>query len=51
MYNVDTGATNILKLPRMNNIHNYNYTMVNFNVADHLRGSYRVDHWLRNRKW
>ena len=37
MYNLDTGGSNILKVPRKNNIHNYNSTMVNVDTADHLR--------------
>ena len=51
VYNIDTGTTEILKFLRMNNIQNYNATMGNVDHADQLRGSYRVDHWLRNRKW
>ena len=51
VYNVDTDATDILKFLRMNNIHNYNFTVGNVDVADHLRSSYRVYHFLRNRKW
>ena len=43
VYNVDTDATDILKFLRMNNIHNYNFTVGNVDVADHLRSS--------NRKW
>ena len=49
VYNVDTGATEILKFMRMNNIHHYNSTIGNFYHVDQLRRSYRVDHWLRNR--
>ena len=51
VYNVDTGETEIFKCLRMNNIHHYNSTMVNVDPAGQMRGSYRVDHWLRNRKW
>ena len=48
VYNVDTGATEILKFLRMNNIHHYNSTIGNFDHVDQLRRRDRVDHWLRN---
>jgi len=35
----------------MNFIHKYNSEMGDVDLADQLRGSYRVDHWIRNRKW
>ena len=35
----------------MCNIDEYNRTMGNVDIAYQLRGSYRFDHWLRNRKW
>ena len=44
MYNLDTGATEVLKFLRMNNIHNYNSIMGNFDVSDQIRGSQSVDH-------
>ena len=51
VYNVDTGKSEILRFLRMCNIDEYNRTMGNVDIADQLRGSYRFDHWLRNRKW
>ena len=51
VYNVDTGKDETLKFLRMCNIDEYNQTMANVDIADQLRGSYRFDHWLRNRKW
>ena len=50
VYNVDSGKTEILSFLRMNNIHTYNSTMGNVDIADQLRGSYRLDYWARNRK-
>ena len=44
------GAIKIFKLLRMNNIHYCDSEMEHVDVADHLRGSYRVDHLLHNRK-
>jgi len=51
VYNVDSGKSEILSFLRMNNIHTYNSTMGNVDIADQLRGSYRLDYWARNRKW
>ena len=51
VYNVDTGATEILKFLRMNNIHHNNSTMLNVDHADQQRGSYSVYYWSRNRTW
>jgi hypothetical protein len=51
VYNVDTGETEKMQFLRMNNINEYNDTMGNVDLADQLRGSYRLDHWVRNRKW
>ena len=51
VYNVETGKVESLRFLCMNVIDNYNKTMVNVDIADQLRGSYCVDHWIRNRKW
>ena len=51
VYNVDSGETEVLKFLRLNNIDKYNKEMGNVDLADQLRGTYRVDHWVRNRKW
>ena len=36
---------------RLNVIDDYNSNMNGTDVADQLRGVYRPDHWMRNRKW
>ena len=51
VYNVNTGMTEMLKFLRMNHIYTYNHTMGDTDQAYQLRGSYRMDHWIRNRKW
>ena len=51
IFNVDTGQTEILQFLRMNHIDGYNTTMGNVDVADQLRGNYRIDRWIRNYKW
>jgi len=40
-----------MKFLRMGFIDNYNKTMGDVDIADQLRGSYRFDMWVRNRKW
>ena len=49
--NVDTVPTEILKFPRMNNIHHNKSIMVNVDNTDQLIGSCSVDHWFSNRNW
>ena len=51
VYNVDTGEVEYLKFLIINQIDKYNNGMVNVDVADKLRGVYRFEHWVRNRKW
>ena len=51
VYNVDTGKVEALKLLRLNQINNYNNGMGDVDVAYQLRGVYRLDCWVRNRKW
>ena len=51
MYNVDTHVTETLKFLRLNQIDTYNNTMGDVDLADQLRGLYRPDVWVRNRKW
>ena len=51
VYNVDTGAVEKMAFLRLNQIDSYNNTMGGVDIADQLRGTYRPDHWLRNRKW
>ena len=50
MYNVDTEEVVEMKFLRMGFIDQYNNTMGDVDLADHLRGSYRFDMWVRNRK-
>ena len=40
-----------LRFLRMNNIHKYNTEMGGVDLADQLRGNYRLDKCVRNRKW
>lgn len=51
VYNVDSGCSETLQFLRLNQIDNYNAEMGNVDLADQLRGSYRLDHGVRNRKW
>ena len=51
VYNVDTGKVEALKFLILNQINNYNNGMGNVDVADQLRGVYRLYRWVRNRKW
>jgi hypothetical protein len=49
----DTAAQQraIIKYLRLNVIEDYNHHMNLTNIADQLRGSYRPDRWMRQRKW
>ena len=51
VYNVDTGKVEALKLLRLNQIDKYNNVMGGVNVADQIRGVYKLDRWVRNSKW
>jgi hypothetical protein len=51
VYNVDTQKTEYIRFLRLNVIHKYNHTMGHVDVANQLRGSYRIDIYVRNRKW
>ena len=51
VYNVDTGKVELIKFLRLNTINSYNEEMGNVDVIDQLRGSYRCDTGVRNRKW
>ena len=51
VYNVDTGQVELINFLRLNTIDLYNEEMGNVDVADQLRGSYRCDIGVRNRKW
>ena len=50
-FNVETGMVEKLRFLRMNTIHEYNNTMGGVDLADQLRGTYRIDKGVRNRKW
>ena len=51
VYNVDTQRTEMMRFLRLNQIDTYNHGMNDVDAADQLRGSYRMDHWMRKRKW
>ncbi|GFH49623.1 hypothetical protein CTEN210_06099 [Chaetoceros tenuissimus] len=51
VYNVDTEEVEVLQFLRMGHIDKYNNTMGHVDVADQLRGSYRLDAKVRNLKW
>ena len=51
VYNVDSGEVEELRFLRLNNIDKYNKEMGNVDLADQLRGTYRLDKSTRNRKW
>ena len=51
VYNVDSGEVESLKFLRLNHINQYNKEMGNVDLADQLRGTYRLDKNIRNRKW
>ena len=50
-YEVDTGKVEDLKILRLNQIYKYNNGMGDVDVDDQLRGVYRLECWVRNRKW
>ena len=50
VYTVDTGNVEDLKLFILDQINKYNNVMVDVKVADKLRGVYRLDRWVRNRR-
>ena len=51
VYNVDTSKVKALKFLRLNQINKYNNGMGDIDVADQIRGLYRLDRWVRNREW
>ena len=51
LYNVDTGKVEDFKFLRLNQINKYNNGMGDVDVANQIRGVYRLDCWVRNRKW
>ena len=51
VYNVDMKQVELMQFLQLNQIDTYNFGMGNVDIADQLRGLYRVDIWLHNRKW
>ena len=51
VFNVETNETEDLKFLRLNYINKYNKEMGGVDIADQLRGVYRIDRFVRNRKW
>ena len=48
---IDTNEVETLKFLRLNQINKYNLEMGGVDIADQLRGVYRIDRWVRNWKW
>ena len=51
VWNNQTNRMEVLKYLRLEHIDMYNNNMGGVDIADQLRGNYRFDHWVRNRKW
>ena len=51
VFNVEKNETEDLRFLRLNQIHKYNKEMGGVDIADQLRGVYRIDRFVRNRKW
>ena len=51
VYNVDTDQMESLKFLRLNQIDKYNKEMGGVDIADQLQGVYRIDRFVRNRKF
>ena len=51
VYNIDSGEVKQLKFLQLGHINKYNKEMGSVDLADQLRGSYRLDKNTRNRKW
>ena len=51
VYSADTGAVETLRFLRLNNIAKCNKEMGDVDLADQLRGNYRMDKNAHNRKW
>ena len=51
MYNVITQQTEQMRFLRLNQIDRYNYGMGDVDITNQLCVSYRLDQWIRNKKW
>jgi len=51
VFNVETNQVETMEFLRLNQIDAYNHGMGDVDLADQLRGVYRLDRWVRNRKW
>ena len=51
VYSINILQTEKMEFLRLNKIDTYNYGMSDFDIADQLRVFYRLDHWVRNKKW
>ena len=51
VFNVKMRKTETMRFLHLNQIDTYNYGIGNVDIADQLRLHYRMDHWLRNKKW
>ena len=51
IYNVNTNEVESLKLLWLNQIDKYNNGMGDADVVDLLKDVYRMDRWVRNRRW
>ena len=51
VFSYATGQQEDLQFLRLKHIDEYNTNMGDVDLADQLRGAYRFDRWVRNRKW
>ena len=51
VYNEDTGILETMIFLRLKNINHYNLLMGHVDLSDQLRDQYRINYWLRKRKW
>jgi len=51
VWNKHEAGLNAIEFLRVNVNDDYNNKMNSVDVADQLRNQYRMDHWLRNKKW
>ena len=51
VYDRSIGQMSTMEFLRLNINNDHNCVMGGADIADHMRGCYRFDHWLRNYKW